>query len=306
MNEERMKVLQMLSEQKITAEEAAKLLSALQKAPEQTNRPVKPATPSGSYRPSRHTGKSFEEQQLFDKVSRGAKTMGKAGQQMGMRLSEEIQKAVKDEDFQAAGKKIGSKMKDLGSIIRDEVNQAMIVMRKEIVESKKNGSQAAADLKGKVIDIADDLKVKADNMSEEMENAMEEQAEKFEAELDSLRDAMGEVADHLNDLQDAWTDWNEEDEERETEEIEAFISEMHNDMAELSSQMAEVVEQCVTLQQMASNENETKYADELTRWAKTGNEKADVALTKLEADLAELQVVVSNRAEEQNNDIDLI
>ena len=74
MNEERMKVLQMLSEQKITAEEAAKLLSALQKAPEQTSRPVKPATPS-SYRPSRHAGKSFEEQQLFDKVSRGAKTL---------------------------------------------------------------------------------------------------------------------------------------------------------------------------------------------------------------------------------------
>ncbi len=305
MNEERMKVLQMLSEQKITAEEAAKLLSALQKAQEPI-RPVKPSTPSGSYRPSRHSGKSFEEQQIFDTVSHGAKTVGKAGQQMGMRLSEEIQKAVKDEDFQAAGRKIGSTMKDLGSIIRDEVSQAMIGMRKEIAESKKNGSETASNLKNKVVDIADELKEKAADVSEAMQDAMEEQAEEFEAELDALRDAMAEVADHLNDLQDAWAEWNEEDEERETEEIESFISEMHNDMAELSSLMAEVAEQCVALQQKASNEKEVKYADELTAWAKTGNEKADAALTELETGLAELQVVVSSRTEAQDNDVDLM
>jgi len=137
MNEERMKVLQMLSEQKITAEEAAKLLSALQKATEQSHRPGKPNTPSGSYRPGRHSGKSLKERQIFDTVSQGAKTVGKAGQQMGMRFSEEIQKVAKDEDLQAVGRKIGSTMKDLGSIIHDEVNQAMSVMRKEIAESKK-------------------------------------------------------------------------------------------------------------------------------------------------------------------------
>jgi len=293
MKEERLKVLQMLSENKISAEEAAKLLSALS-APTPEQAPRKPEAPQ-SPRTHMHGNPHINVDE--ETLRTLGKNLGKTSQQVGQKISQEFNKVMADEELRDAGRKIGSRMRDLGTIIRGEVRQAMEEVRREIAENKQKGVNVSEDVK-QAVDQAYENIVHADKMVKQVMQDKIQETSNIEEAMDELRDAMEEVTDGIKDLQDEWKNWTEDTSEKSREDSEEFIQQIRENMAEVSAKMAEVAELSLAMEQLQKSEKEVRYVNELINWAKQGNKKADDFLSQLELNLSEVQALLLSQPDD--------
>lgn len=285
MKEERLKILQLLSDNKITAEEAAKLITALGSS--------KPEISSYFQKGEEaEIAKSIKEKIKLDEDSfkKLGQTLSKSGLELSRKIGEEITRLVKDEEVKTAGRKLGSSMRGLGLSIRDEVKESLEELRRELAQEKNLIRET--ELSGLN---RDDLEATYAEAEAELDGHYsadknkERTDESVATAMDILRDSMDAVNDCIDELKSSYEDWVEDEEDSTPEDAEAFLQEIRQLMSQTAGAMADISEHCLTLENLAKNEQDIHYAQELIYWAKQRNERADLYLTELEVKLQAIQ-----------------
>lgn len=301
MKEERLKILEMLSENKINAEDAAKLIKALGQS-------ATAEKPSARLSEEAKIAQSIKEKVKLDEdaLKRLGQTLSKSTYELGRKIGEEINKLIKDDELKDAGKKLGSSMKNLGLNIRDEVKESLEDLRRELAQEKGLDRQTQIDDSAKydTRKSYQDAEAELDaDFSQELEEVeeVEDKDEIVSEAMDDLRDAMDEVTDLIDDLKAELTDWHEAIDRIHSEEKEAFVKEMHSAMSEAAVAMANVSELCLSLENLVTTDYDIRYAQELINWAKKNNDEADTYLAYLQKEMQTIEAEL-----EQDGDLDSI